>query len=399
VSEKSILLIEPDENTGKYLAHMLAQAGYEITLVSTGKEGLISAWRDQPDAIVIELTLTDIDSLELVAKLRDDVRTQKTRIIGFVDHGKLDASRLGPDSGLNTYIIKQPDAVDLMLRYLRQHITQPVIKERSSLTTGSQLSLALIGCKGGVGVSSLSINLAHAIAYEDRSRPTVVADLAAPIGSLVEMTNADRHADIVSLCQMDPNSLGPTYLRQNLPMPRQWGFYLVPATRQPWLHRELTIDQVGGMLQSLHAAFTNVILDLGHNLGPLEFLAMDYCSRVALVFTPDEVGVSSALIYRDDILRHGLTPESILYVTNRPIATEGMGVTALEEALGQPPDLAIPFLGANMHLTLSLHTPYPLRFRDEAGARQMKKFAKQLIAQEYSPTNIDIDQIPTNSAQ
>jgi Flp pilus assembly CpaE family ATPase len=396
-SEKSILLIEPDENTGKYLAHKLGQAGYAATLVSSGKEGLIAAWRDQPDAIVIEITLADIDSFELIAKLRGDLRTQKTRIIGLVDRGRLGDSRLSTESGLNTYIIKQTDAVDLLLRYLRQHITQPVVEKRSSQTTGSRLSLALIGCKGGSGVSSLCVNLAHTIAFQDRSRSTVVVDLASPIGTLTEMTLADRHTDVVQLCQMEPKALGPTYLRQNLPVPRQWGFYLVPGTIKPWQYREITKNQLGGLLQSLHAAFDNVILDLGHNLGPLEFLAMDFSSQVALIFTPDEIGVRSALIYRQDILRHGLKPDSILHVTNRPIATESMSVVALEDALGRAPDLTLPHLGGDMHLTISQHTPYPLRFPDESGSRQMERFARDLIEQEYSSSSIPIDPLPSDA--
>lgn len=397
-SEKSILLIEPEENTGIYLAHMLGQAGYAVTLVSSGKEGLIAAWRDQPDAIVIEMTLPDIDSFELIAKLRDDLRTEKTRIIGLVDQARMGDSRLSPESGLNTYIIKQTDAVDLLLRFLRQHITQPVIKERSNLTTGSRLSLALIGCKGGSGVSSLCVNLAHSVAYQDRSRMTVVVDLASPVGTLTEMTHADRHTDVVQLCQMDPNALGPTYLRQNLPMPRQWGFYLVPGSVQPWQYRELTTSQLGSLLQSLHAAFENIILDLGTNLGPLEFLAMDYSSKVALIFTPDEVGVRSALIYRQDLIRHGLDPKSILHITNRPSATQSMSASALEETLGQPADLSLPFMGADMHLTISQHTPYPQRFPDGSVTRQLEEFASAMIKEEYSTTNTSIGSIPAETA-
>lgn len=379
MSEKSILLIEPDINTGKFLAYTLEQAGYTCALVSSGKEGLIAAWRDQPDAIVIDITLPDIDSLSLVTKLRDDLRTQKTRLVGLVDRQKLDTGRLGPESGLNTFIIKQPDAVKLLLSYLQQNITQPIPKPRTSQITGCKLSLALLGCKGGAGVSSLCVNLAHAIAFHDRTRSTVVVDLAAPIGSLAEMTHAERHNDLTQLCQMKLTELVPTYLRQNLPAPRQWGFYLVPGPEHPWQHHDLTPNQVGAVLQALHAAFDNVIIDLGHQLSPLEFLALDYSSLAGLVFTPDEFGVGSALIYREEILNHGLDPAAVLLITNRPLATESLGAVALEQALGRAPNFSFPNLANDMHLTLTQHTPYPLRFPDENGTRQLEKFATQLI--------------------
>jgi MinD-like ATPase involved in chromosome partitioning or flagellar assembly len=211
------------------------------------------------------------------------------------------------------------------------------------------------------------------------------------------MTDADRHTDIAKLCQMDPQILRPTYLRQNLPMPRQWGFYLVPGIVQPWQYRELTTNQLGGVLQSIHAAFDNVLIDLGRNLGALEFLAMDYCDHVGLVFTPGEVGVRSAMIYKEAILRHGLSQEAILYLTNRPIATGSMSVAEIESTIGRQPDLSLSNLGNDLHLTLSLHTPYPLRFPDESGTRQLEKFTRWYIEHENA-ANIDVDQVASQNA-
>jgi DNA-binding response OmpR family regulator len=55
----SILLIEPDSSSAAYMQAALRRAGYDVTTASNGKEGLIVAWRDQPDMFLTELDLPD----------------------------------------------------------------------------------------------------------------------------------------------------------------------------------------------------------------------------------------------------------------------------------------------------------------------------------------------------
>ena len=65
--------------------------------------------------------------------------------------------------------------------------------------------------------------------------------------------------------------------------------------------------------------------------------------------------------------------------------------TEIEEALGRQPDLSLSNLGTDMYLTLSLHAPYPLRFPDENGSRQLHSFAERCIVQENA-ARVIIDQ-------
>ena len=44
----SILIIDGDSASRNYLSTMLRKSGYEVVTASLGREGLISAWKDQP---------------------------------------------------------------------------------------------------------------------------------------------------------------------------------------------------------------------------------------------------------------------------------------------------------------------------------------------------------------
>ena len=71
----SILVIDADSVSRNYLAAMLGKGGYTVLSAAVGREGLISAWRDQPGIIIFDAALPDLSGLDLVTRLRQDRRT------------------------------------------------------------------------------------------------------------------------------------------------------------------------------------------------------------------------------------------------------------------------------------------------------------------------------------
>jgi len=78
---QTLLVIDPDAASRNYLASMLKKSGYEVLLASSGREGLISAWRDLPQGIILDPVITDMGALDLVARLRADRRTAKVPLV------------------------------------------------------------------------------------------------------------------------------------------------------------------------------------------------------------------------------------------------------------------------------------------------------------------------------
>ncbi len=50
----NILIIDGDLASRNYLARALHTEGHHILQAASGKEGLISAWRDRPDLIIVD---------------------------------------------------------------------------------------------------------------------------------------------------------------------------------------------------------------------------------------------------------------------------------------------------------------------------------------------------------
>ncbi len=91
-----VLMIEDDPQIRKFLRATLAAEGYRFQEALTGEEGLAQAASHQPDLILLDLGLPDMDGLKVIEKLREwnkapililSARGQETDKIEALDHG------------------------------------------------------------------------------------------------------------------------------------------------------------------------------------------------------------------------------------------------------------------------------------------------------------------------
>lgn len=88
-----LVLVVDDFEAGRDLvAEYLGFRGYEVATAADGAEGLEKAFELLPDAILMDLSLPEIDGWEATRRLRDDDRTRGIRIIALTAHA-LEAER------------------------------------------------------------------------------------------------------------------------------------------------------------------------------------------------------------------------------------------------------------------------------------------------------------------
>lgn len=79
LSKKTLLIIDDDIPLNSLLCHALKSKDYEIVTVDCAAAGLLAAEKLQPDLILLDLCLPDLDGLTVLAKLR--LQDHKTRVI------------------------------------------------------------------------------------------------------------------------------------------------------------------------------------------------------------------------------------------------------------------------------------------------------------------------------
>ena len=114
--KSKILVVEDDLDVAEMLNAYFRVQGYEVFTVNWGEDGLRACQTINPDLVVLDIRLPDIDGYEVARRLRTDRRTQDVPII-FLTEKRDRADRLhGLEIGADDYITKPFDVQELRLR-------------------------------------------------------------------------------------------------------------------------------------------------------------------------------------------------------------------------------------------------------------------------------------------
>lgn len=109
----SILLVEDDDAIRSGLSRALAAEGVAVIAVATGVEALRSVQADQPDLVLLDLGLPDLDGSDVLAVLR--ASSQVPVIIATARDDEREVVRL-LDAGADDYLIKPFSAGQVLAR-------------------------------------------------------------------------------------------------------------------------------------------------------------------------------------------------------------------------------------------------------------------------------------------
>jgi two-component system KDP operon response regulator KdpE len=111
-----IVLIEDEPQIRRFLRATLGAHGYRLHEATTGEDGLIEAASRQPDVVILDLGLPDLDGLEVIRRLRD---WSHVPIIVLSARGQERDKVAALDAGADDYVSK-PFAVGELLARLRR---------------------------------------------------------------------------------------------------------------------------------------------------------------------------------------------------------------------------------------------------------------------------------------
>lgn len=108
-----ILLIEDEQEIRRFLRVALVGQGYRLVESDTGRDGVMQAASQQPDLVILDLGLPDIDGMEVIRQVRQ--WSQMPIVILSArgqDHQKVDAL----DAGADDYLTKPFSVGELVAR-------------------------------------------------------------------------------------------------------------------------------------------------------------------------------------------------------------------------------------------------------------------------------------------
>jgi len=375
---KTILVIDSDAVSRNFVANALRQEQYTVIPVSSGKEGLVFAWRDLPDLIIIEPVLPDMAGEELAGKLRHDPRTGHVPLLALSIDGRPTRLKSCLVAGFDEFIAKSGQIIPALLESV-ERLLSSAAEEQEPLAIRSGLSIVFISAKGGIGTSSVCANLAMNIGKNHPEALVALADMVLPIGSIASILGYESKDNLVTITALSPEQSAAHLLRQHLVAAEPWHLHLLPGSPDPESASHLQVERIGALLDQLKIAFDYVILDLGRSLSKFTLPLIQQADLVVLVVGAD---LSSTMINKtllDYLHSQGVENRSIYPILNRAVGLEGLTRAEAEKALGVEIKTSIPYLP---YLTLAnnLHQPFTLKYPNDTAALVFRDIAGQMVA-------------------
>jgi len=122
-----ILLIEDDELIRSNLFELLELEDFNVIGAEDGLVGLISAKEFQPDLIVCDINMPQLDGYEVLRYLRADSRTAKIPFIFLTFETAPESRSRAEEMGANDYLIK-PVQIEKILKVIRINLKSQKIE-------------------------------------------------------------------------------------------------------------------------------------------------------------------------------------------------------------------------------------------------------------------------------
>ena len=116
---KTILVVEDTELNIDLLTQLL-EDDYNLLIAKDGAQGVAMAQQNNPDLILMDMSLPIMDGYEATRKIRET--NKSTPIIGVSAHAMSGHEQSAKEAGCNEYLTK-PINDELLLRKLKEYLS------------------------------------------------------------------------------------------------------------------------------------------------------------------------------------------------------------------------------------------------------------------------------------
>ncbi|MBC7879520.1 MAG: response regulator [Anaerolineales bacterium] len=373
--EKRILIVDEDVASRNFIARNLLDQNYDVIQCGSGREGLIHAWRDRPDLIIIDPTIRDLKGEDIAVKLKLDARTAEVPLVALSSDFSVVRIKSCLDAGFSEYITKSEQAVPLLTEAINRLLgfTSTVLKQGGFL-------MVFLSAKGGTGTSSICANIAMNIAQNQPEARVVVLDLVLPIGSIAPIVGYEGADNIVTITDMPAAATTPEFFLNELTDMKIWNFNLLAGSPDPESSNHIKVERIWDIVGALKASYDYVLIDIGRSLSKITLPIIQNADLVNLIVSTDTSTVSLTKTLWHYMKNKGVKASSVYTILNRAGGLEGLSKTDAEKEIDIPINATIPYLSSNMAFANTHHQPFTLKFPKDTASIVFLDAAKEMSA-------------------
>jgi pilus assembly protein CpaE len=388
-----VLIVDDIPETRENLKKMLYfESDMEIVgTASSGDEAIELSKQAKPHVVLMDINMPGVDGIAASEAITRAV--PYAQIVMMSVQSEADYLRRSMLAGARDFLTK-PFGMDELISTVRRvyevhakpaaamPTLQVAVPEATTYRPEQLGKVVLVySPKGGVGCTTLAVNLATMMCQLEPEARVAVLDASLQFGDVGVLLNLRATRSIVDLAD-NLGDLDEELLESTLLTDDRSGLKVLLAPPKPEMAEFVTAEAMRQVIELMQRAYDYVIIDLGKRLQDLELSLFDLADRVILLIAPNLPAIKDARHFFEvmEALEYG--EERTLLVLNKADASAGITTRAIENHLRHPVFAEIPRENRIVLHSVNHGIPYvliPNLDRRHALVQQTKAFAERLL--------------------
>jgi pilus assembly protein CpaE len=386
-----LLLVDDIPETRENLRKLLFfESDIEVVGAATnGEEGIQMAVELQPDIVLMDINMPGVDGITASERISQQVPF--TQIIMMSVQGEADYLRRSMLAGAREFLIKPFSSDELVSSIRRVHqlgasrrqvmpathhasptgtvAAEPVVRKAGQI-------VSVFSAKGGVGCSTVAVNLAIALQQNVAIKVAVVDTSLqfGDVGVLLNLYASRTIADLSSIAdELDDELISDIFI------PHSSGIKAMLAPPRPEMADTVTPSLITQVLQRLKMMFDVVIVDTGSALDDVVLNVLDLSDKIIVVTTPEIPAIKDAKLFFEVTEALEYERERIIFVLNKADKRVNIRAEDIEANIKYPIQGQLPLDERTVTTAVNQGVPYVLGGKNSVLAQATVKLGRRLM--------------------
>lgn len=385
MADTKILLIgNPDSET---LVSVLGRAGR--SLVRVDDPAKLSSVGTDHDVIVIGTVAAPKTVADVCRDVRAVAELADVPILAISPADEVEERIRLLEAGADDVMIRPLDERELdarvdalNLRRKRGNDVRPSTVVAPTQRPGRRL-IAVYSPKGGVGTTTVAVNLALAITVREPERVALV-DLTPMGGQVATQLDLRPKMTIADLVRESHGSISADLLRKAYLTRHERGVFVLGGAAAPSATPLMSGPEASRILDAVIAAMPTVVVDLGSHLDDRVMAAIDAADDLVVVVTPDFPALQAVHQFLEFLSESGKSTEPTI-VVNELYALQTLTPSDVENALGRRVTVRLPYDPLLYLRAVNQGTPVIVYSPTSQPARRFEQLAAVLVGDDAPP--------------
>ena len=378
-----VLLIDDEQFYYKLIQKKLKESNYELEYVKSGVEGLKKIQSFDPGLIIVDLKMPEMDGFQVLEKLRRDAKFSSIPVIVITAKDELDEKLKAFELGADDYLVKpfQPDELVARMGILTRRSKATQSAEGASKRTADASVVVVHSLRGGLGCSSIAVNLG--LAFQKLwGNQTLLVDGVLTAGQIALMINAKPHATWENLVGIREETFDDLVVDEMM-CEHESGVRYVASPRFPIAADTFTNDMLALFMDKIKERNDFIVVDASHDFSDMAINMLNMSTSILLVMAPEMASLRSTMSAIEIYDRLGMSMEKVKIVLNNNSSNPAIKQAQLEKVLKREIDFVLPYEAGAVNRALNFGQPFILANPDLSISLALEVMAYELSSEAY----------------